>query len=271
VIPAAFDYYRASSIEDAVSRLSELGDEARVLAGGHSLIPLMRLHFASPTALVDINEVRDLSDIREDGGRLRIGALARHRDVEHSPVVQQHLPLLSLAAAQIGDTQVRNRGTIGGAVAHADPAGEYATLCLMLDADIVTTRRTIPARDFFLGHFTTPLNHDEVVVEISFPVASGGHSYLKFGHKLFDWAVVGVAVQIIDDDVRIGLVNVAETPVRARAAERALAQGSTAEEAGALASDGLNPAPTLRASADYKLHLTRVLTTRAIQRARAGH
>jgi carbon-monoxide dehydrogenase medium subunit len=270
VIPAAFDYYRATSLEDAASRLTELGEDARILAGGHSLIPFMRLRFATPVALVDINEVRDISYIRAESGRLRVGALARHRDLELSPVVAENLPLLALTAAQIGDTQVRNRGTMGGAVAHADPAGEYAALCLMLDADIVTTQRTIPAREFFLGRFTTPLEDDEVLVEVSFPVATGGHSYIKFGHKLFDWAVVGVAVQVGEGGTRVGLVNVSDVPVRARAAEQALADGSSAEEAGALASEGLTPSATLRASVDYKLHLTRVLTARAIRDAQSA-
>lgn len=270
MIPSAFDYYRASTIEDAASRLTELGDEARVLAGGQSLIPFMRLRFANPVALVDINEVRDLSYVRVESGRLRVGALVRHREMELSPVVAESLPLLALTAGQIGDTQVRNRGTIGGAVAHADPAGEYATLCLMLDADIVTTRRTIPAREFFLGRFTTPLDHDEILVEVSFPVATGGHSYIKFGHKLFGWAVVGVAVQLVDGGGHVGLVNVADVPVRAGATEEALGRGATADEAGAFASDGLAPTATLRASVDYKLHLTRVLTARAIREAQSG-
>jgi carbon-monoxide dehydrogenase medium subunit len=267
VIPSAFDYYRATSIDDAAAKLTELGDEARVLAGGHSLIPFMRLRFATPEALVDINEISELSYVRTESGRLRVGALTRHRELEHNPVVAANLPLLAMTAGQIGDTQVRNRGTIGGAVAHADPAGEYATLCLMLDADIITTRRTIPASEFFLGRYTTPLDHDELLVEVSFPIETGGHAYIKFGHKLFDWAIVGVAVQLVDGGARVGLVSMSDVPVRALAAEAALAQGATPEEAGALAAEGLTPTATLRASVDYKLHLTRVLTARALREA----
>lgn len=267
MIPAAFDYYRAGSIDDATARLGEWGDEAKVLAGGHSLIPFMRLRFATPTALVDIGELRELSYVRHDAERLRIGALTSHRSLEVSEQVRESLPLLALAAGQIGDPQVRNRGTIGGALAHADPAGEYAALCLMLDADIVTTRRTVPAAEFFLGRYTTPLEPDELIVEVSFPVAPGGHSYIKFGHVLFDWAVVGVAVQLGEQGARIGLVSVSDTPVRAVAAERALAQGATPEEAGPLAAEGLSPTPTLRASAAYKIHLVGVLTARAIRQS----
>jgi carbon-monoxide dehydrogenase medium subunit len=270
VIPAAFEYHRATSIEDACTKLAEFGDEARVLAGGHSLIPFMRLRFATPEALVDINEVPGLSYARVEAHRLHVGALTRHRELESDPVVAEHLPLLAMTASQIGDTQVRNRGTIGGAVAHADPAGEYAGVCLMLDADVVTTRRTIAARDFFLGRYTTPLDHDEILVEVCFPIAPGGHSYIKFGHKLFDWAVVGVAVQLLSDGARVGLVSVADVPVRAVSVEAALAGGASADEAGVLASEGLSPTATLRASADYKTHLTRVLTTRAIRQAQAA-
>ena len=155
-------------------------------------------------------------------------------------------------------------------MAHADPAGEYAALCLMLDADIVTTRRTIPAEDFFLGRYTTPLEHDELLVEVSFPVQRAGYAYIKFGRKLFDWAIVGVAAQLVEGGARIGLVSMSDTPVRARAAEAALAQGSTVEEAASVAADGLSPTGSLRASVDYKLHLARVLTARALAEAQAG-
>jgi aerobic carbon-monoxide dehydrogenase medium subunit len=269
MIPLQFEYVRATSVDDAVSRLTSLGDEARVLSGGQSLIPFMRLRFAAPEALVDISEIAELSYVRAESGRLRVGAMTRHVDLEHDPLVAANLPLLATMAGQIGDTQVRNRGTIGGAVAHADPAGEYAALCLMLDADIVTTRRTIRAEDFFLGRYTTPLDHDELLVEVSFPVQPAGHAYIKFGHKLFDWAIVGVAAQLVDGGARIGLVSMSDTPVRARAAEAALAGGSTVEESASLAADGLSPTASLRASADYKLHLARVLTARAIAQAQA--
>jgi carbon-monoxide dehydrogenase medium subunit len=271
MIPAAFDYHRPQSLQDAVGKLAELGEDAKVLAGGHSLLPLMRLRFAAPSALVDIGYVGELRFVARDGDRIRVGALTRHADLEAHPVIREFVPLLSLTAAEVGDPQIRNRGTIGGSVAHADPAGEYGTVCLMLDAEIVTTKRRIPARDFFLGRFTTPLDHDEIVTELVFPVTGSGAAYTKFCHRLFDWALVGAAAQRTDRGWRVGLVNVSETPVRAVAVERALDAGAPYSEAARLASDGLTPTPSLRASAEYKLHLTRVLTRRVVEEAAAHH
>lgn len=269
MIPAEFDLLTVTSVDEAVRRLAEGGDESRVLAGGHSLIPFMKLRFAVPPVLVDINRVADLAYVRLDGDRVRVGALTRHAALAEDPVAREHLPLLSLTAGKIGDPQVRNRGTIGGAVAHADPAGEFPTVCLMLDAELVTTRRTIRSADFFLGRYTTPLAHDEILLEIVFPAAPGPHAYLKFAHNLFDWALLGVAVQQLGDGWRVGLVNLGDTPLRAAAVERALAAGASASEAAEHAAEGLTPLPALRASADYKLHLTRVLTGRALQGAGA--
>lgn len=267
MIPSAFEYHRPTSLAEATRILLGAGDEARVLSGGQSLIPFMRLRFANPTALVDIGRIPDLSTIRLDDDALRVGALARHRDIENSGVVREHLPLLAEVAAHIGDGQVRNRGTIGGAVAHADPAGEYPALCLALGAQVVTTRRTIPAQDFFLGRYTTPLEHGEIVTEIVLPAARGPHSYLKFGKHLFDWAIVGVMAQAVADGWRVGLVSAGETPVRAVAAEQALADGASPAEAAAAAVRGLDPTPTTRASAEYKRHLVRVLVERALTTA----
>ena len=268
MIPAAFDYCRATSADDALAKLADFGDDARPLAGGQSLIPLMRLRLAYPSALVDLSGVHDLSYIRVDGEQLRIGAMTTHRALEASFLVQAELPLLSQIASQIGDPQVRNRGTIGGVVAHADPAAEYPMLCLMLDAEIVTSRRTCTADEFFLGQYTTALEANEIVVEIRFPLAKGPHAYLKFGHTLFDWAIVGVAVQQVSAGWRVGLANLADRPVRASSAEAALANGADAVTASELASEGLEPTPALRASPEYKLHLSRELTRRALERAR---
>jgi aerobic carbon-monoxide dehydrogenase medium subunit len=270
MIPAGFDYYRPQSATEAVRMLADLGDEAKILAGGHSLLPLMRLRFAAPAALVDIQDLRELRFVTRDGDRVRIGALNRHRDLAEHPLIRTDVPLLSGTAEQIGDPQIRNRGTIGGSIAHADPAGEYGTVCLMLDAEIVTSRRRIPAAEFFLGRFTTPLDYDELVTELVFPVAPGEAVYIKFCHRLFDWALVGAAAQRTDQGWRVGLVNVSETPVRAVAVERALNEGTPYAEAAGLASDGLHPTPSHRASAEYKLHLTRVLTRRVIEQAAAG-
>ena len=267
MIPAAFEYFRASSVEEASKLLKQHGEDAKVLAGGHSLIPLMRLRLAQPKALVDINGIKELDHIKEDGSKLRIGALTRHVTIQNSSVIKQKLPILAEVAGEVGDNQVRNMGTIGGVVAHADAAGDYPTLALMLDADIVTNKRTIPAKDFFMDIFTTPLAADEIVTEIVFPVANGPHKYIKFRRRLFDWAIVGAAAQKMNGGWRIGLTNVGPTPVRAIAVEEALHKGAKPEEAAQHASDHLNPSGDLRASPEYKKHLARVLTKRAIEQA----
>jgi carbon-monoxide dehydrogenase medium subunit len=222
VIPAAFEYARASSVDEASKLLKKFGEDAKVLAGGHSLIPLMRLRLAQPKALVDINGIKELDHIKADGSKLRIGALTRHVTIQHSSVVKEKLPLLAFVAGEIGDNQVRNMGTMGGVIAHADSAGDYPTIALMLDADIVTNQRTIAAKDFFQDIFTTPLGPDEIVTEVVFPVANGPHKYIKFRRRLFDWAIVGAAAQKMNGDWRIGLTNVGATPVRAKAVEDAL-------------------------------------------------
>jgi len=265
--PAAFDYHRATSLEHAAELLGSLGDEAKVLAGGHSLLPFMKLRFATPSALVDIGGVAGHDYVRLDGDVIRIGALTTHRSLSESTMLAEHLPLLRSAASSIGDPQIRARGTLGGSVAHADPAGELPMLCRLLDATIVTTAGSHSAAEFFQGRYTTPLADDELISEVVFPVAPQRGEYLKFSHRLYDWALVGVAAQRVGGDWRIGLVNVSDTPVRALAAEAALAGGASLHEAAALAAEGLRPAPSHRASADYELHLTRVLTRRVLEQA----
>jgi carbon-monoxide dehydrogenase medium subunit len=250
--------------------LNRFGEDAKVLAGGHSLIPLMRLRLAQPTALVDINDIKELDHIKEDGQKLRVGALTRHVTIQNSQVVKDKLPLLAEIAGEVGDNQVRNMGTMGGVIAHADAAGDYPTLALILDAEIVTNKRTIPARDFFKDLFTTALGPDEIVTEVVFPVANGPHKYIKFRRRLFDWAIVGVAAQKMNGGWRIGLTNVGSTPVRATAVEEALQKGAKPEEASEHASDGLDPSGDLRASPEYKKHLARVLTKRAVLQAQAN-
>ena len=267
MIPAAFEYARASSVDEASKLLKKYGEDAKVLAGGHSLIPLMRLRLAQPKALVDINGIKELDNIKADGSKLRVGALTRHVTIQHSAVVKEKLPILAFVAGEIGDNQVRNMGTMGGVIAHADSAGDYPTIALMLDAEIVTNQRTIAAKDFFQDIFTTPLGPDEIVTEVVFPVANGPHKYIKFRRRLFDWAIVGAAAQKMNGDWRIGLTNVGATPVRAKAVEEALKKGAKPEEAAEHASDGLEPSGDLRASPEYKKHLARVLTKRAIQQA----
>jgi aerobic carbon-monoxide dehydrogenase medium subunit len=267
MIPAAFEYERATSVQDAVQKLQQLGEDAKVLAGGHSLIPLMRLRLAQPAALVDVNGINELKYVVREDGRLRIGALMRHVELQGNEEVRRSLPLLAEMASEVGDNQVRNMGTIGGVIAHADSAGDYPTLALMLDADIVTQKRRIPAREFFKDLFTTALEPDELVCEVVFPVASGPHKYVKFRRRLFDWAIVAAAAQQTEQGWRIGLTNVGPTPVRAAGVEQALAQGASPEQASEQADQGLNPSADVRATSEYKKHLARVLTKRAIQQA----
>ena len=269
MIPAAFEYARAGSVQEAAELLGKYGEDAKVLAGGHSLIPLMRLRLAQPSALVDVNSIKELNYIHAEGGKLRVGALTRHVEIQNSDTVKQNLPMLAEIANEVGDNQVRNMGTIGGVVAHADSAGDYPTLALMLDAEIVTNTRRIAAKDFFQDLFTTPLEANELVCEVVFPVASGAHKYIKFRRRLFDWAIVAAAAQQVNGGWRIGLTNVGPTPVRATAVEQALASGSSPEEAAEHASDGLTPSGDIRATPEYKKHLARVLTKRAIQQAQA--
>jgi aerobic carbon-monoxide dehydrogenase medium subunit len=268
MIPAAFAYQRASSVDEA-SRLLGQSADAKLLAGGHSLIPLMRLRLAQPSMLVDINGLADeLAYVRRDNGTVRIGALTRHYQINQSPDVQRSLPLLAEVAGEVGDEQVRSMGTIGGVLAHADPAGDYGTLALMLDATIKTNRRTIPASGFFKGVFTSALGSDEVIVEVSFPVANGPHKYEKFRRRMSDWAIVAVGAQRMDDGQwRIGITNAAGTPVRAQAIEQALASGASPADASKQAVQGLDPTSDLRGSAEYKTHLAQVLTQRAIEGA----
>jgi aerobic carbon-monoxide dehydrogenase medium subunit len=268
MIPAAFDYQRASSVDEAARLLSQPGD-VKVLAGGHSLIPLMRLRLAQPSMLVDINGLAgDLGYIRRTNGTLRIGALTRHYQIRESPDVQRSLPLLAEIAGEVGDEQVRTMGTLGGVLAHADPAGDYGTLALMLDATITTNRRSIAAHDFFKGLFTTALANDELIVEVSFPVAAGPHRYEKFRRRLSDWAIVAVGAQRMEDGQwRVGITNAASTPVRAQAVEQALASGASVADAAKQAVQGIDPTADLRGSVEYKTHLAQVLTQRAIEGA----
>ena len=267
MIPAAFKYSKAGSVREAVAQLREAGPEAKVIAGGQSLIPLLRLRLSQPTHLVDVNGVRELDYVHPEGDVLRVGALTRHSTLARSELVQCHLPLLAEMAAQVGDPQIRARGTLGGVFAHADAAGDYPTLAVMLDATIVTDRRRVAARDFFQHLFTTVLAEDELVCEVVFPMAPGPHRYLKFRRRLYDWAIVGAAVQKLDSGWRVGLTHVGPTAVRAAAVEARLLAGATFQEAAGAAAEELDPPSDVRASADYRRHLARVLTRRALEQA----
>ncbi|MBO0731913.1 MAG: xanthine dehydrogenase family protein subunit M, partial [Acidimicrobiaceae bacterium] len=216
MIPAAFEYQRASSVDEAVRLLADAGEDAKLLAGGHSLLPLMKLRLAAPTVLIDIGRLRDLSYVREDGDQVRIGALTRHRDVETSDVLAQHVPIVAHATHQVGDPQVRHRGTIGGSIAHGDPASDLPAVCLALGATFTAVgprgERKIPAADFFRGFLETALAPDEVLTDIAVPKTPGaGWSFQKFNRRAQDWAIVGVAA-VRNGTTGVSLVNMATTP-----------------------------------------------------------
>ena len=267
MIPAAFEYSRARSVNEALAHLRAAGPDAKVIAGGQSLIPLLRLRLSQPTHLVDVNQVAELDYVHPEGDFLRVGALTRHSTLARSELVRRHLPLLAEMASQVGDPQIRARGTLGGVFAHADAAGDYPTLAVMLDATVVTDRRRVAARDFFQHLFTTVLAEDELVCEVVFPMATGPHRYLKFRRRLYDWAIVGAAVQKLDSGWRVGLTHMGPSPVRAAAVEARLQAGASLPEAAAVAADGLEPPSDVRASADYRRHLARVMTRRALEQA----
>ncbi|MYB23718.1 MAG: xanthine dehydrogenase family protein subunit M [Acidimicrobiia bacterium] len=273
MIPAAFDYVRAGSAEEAVAALAAHGDEAKLLAGGHSLIPLMRFRLARPAVLVDIGRLADLAYIREDGDHVAIGALTRHRAVETSELVAARAGLLGEVTSHVGDPQVRHRGTLGGAVAHGDPASDIPSALLALGATLVAIgpggTRQIPVDDFFCGFLETALAEDEMLTEVRIPAADGATwGFEKFNRRAQDWAIVGVsAVRRAGGDVGVGLVNMHSTPVRAAAVESAVASGASAAEAAEVAAEGCEPSEDLNASVEYRQHLARVLTRRALEAA----
>ncbi|HUR49281.1 MAG TPA: xanthine dehydrogenase family protein subunit M [Acidimicrobiales bacterium] len=273
MIPAAFEYVRADSVDAAIAALTEHGDEAKLLAGGHSLLPLMKLRLAFPAVLVDIGRVSELNFVREEGDEIVVGALTRHSELARHDLVRQEAPLLARAASLIGDPQVRHRGTIGGSLAHGDPASDLPAVVLALGATLVAQgpdgRREIGADDMFQGFLETALDEDEMLTEIRLPRAAGrGWSYQKFTRRSQDWAIVAVAALIGDGGApSVTLVNMGTKPMRARATEAALAAGSTAPEAAALAAQETEPPADLVASPEYRKHLATVLTRRALEEA----
>lgn len=266
MIPAAFEYHRAGSVEEAIELLGR-DEDARLVAGGHSLIPAMKLRIARPTALVDIGRLSDLRYVREDGDQIAIGALTRHAQLAADPVLGQSCAVLARAAAEVGDPQVRHRGTIGGSVSHADPASDLATVVLTLDADLVARgpggERTIAAGDFFTGPFENALAGDEVLVEIRVPKVERG-VYLKHSRRAQDWATVAVAAANVGGRVQVGLASMGATPLRARGVEDALASGASPADAAAHAAEGAEPPSDVSGSAEYRAHLARVLVRRAL-------
>lgn len=286
MIPAAFDYVVPRTLSEAVAELVKHGEEGKVLAGGHSLIPLMKLRLATPSFLVDIGRINNLNYIREEDGHVAIGALTTHHDIEFSELVKGKLPLLSSAASQIGDPQVRNRGTIGGASAHADPFGDFPASLLALDAEFKVVgpkgERSIAARDFFVDTFTTALEPDEILCEIRIATPPDGSkgTYLKFSRRSQDWAIVAVAAQVTVSghdvkNVAIGLTGMGSKPIRASGVEQAL-RGKAGHDdeiraAAERAAEGTDPQQDLNGSPDYRRHLAKVLTRRALEEVVAHH
>jgi carbon-monoxide dehydrogenase medium subunit len=278
MITAPFDYEAPESLEEAVRMLHENGEDAKLLAGGHSLLPLMKVRLATPTILVDLRKVPGLHGIRQENGGWRVGPMTRHADLQDTT----ELGVVARAASMIADQQVRNRGTIGGSLAHGDPASDLPTVLLALEGEVTARgpngERTIAAAELFQDYLTTSLAHDEVITEVRLPALEGfGFGYQKFTRRAEDWAMVGVCALVSRaadgtcDDARIGLTHMAATPLRATAAEDAL-RGSRLDDnaiaaAAERAAEGTDPPGDLNATPDYKRHLARVLTRRAVEEA----
>jgi len=270
VIPAQFDYVRAGSAAEAIALIGEHGDEAKFLAGGMSLLPLMKLRLATPSVLVDVGRVRDLSYVRDAGDHVAIGALTRHRDLETSTVLAEQCGLLRGVAAQVGDNQVRHRGTIGGSVAHGDPASDLPAALLALDATFVlqgpSGARSVAAGEFFHGFLETALAPEEMLTEIQVrKTGPNGFAYEKFNRRAQDWAIVGAIAAKVNGGTHVALVNMGSTPLRATAVETALGQGASAADAAREAAVGTEPPADLNASPEYRAHLAQVLVRRALE------
>ena len=272
MIPAAFDYVRASSTQEAISLIGEYGSDAKFLAGGHSLLPLMKLRLAQPSVLIDIARIKDLSYIKDAGDHIAIGALTRHMDVENSPVLAEHVPLLAHAAGHVGDPQVRHRGTIGGSIAHADPASDLPATTLALGATYVVTgphgTREIAASGFYKGFLESDLAEDEMLTEIRVPKMNGaGWSFQKFNRRAQDWAIVGVAAWRKNGSSGVALVNMGQVPVLATQVSQALASGASIADAAQFAAADAGPSADNNASVEYRTHLAKVLVRRALEHA----
>lgn len=278
MIPARFDYDVAESVDHAIELLGAGGGDAKLLAGGHSLVPALKLRIARPSKLVDIGRLSDLAYVKDGGTHVAIGALTRHAAVAADGTLAEHCPIVSFTAAQIGDPQVRHRGTLGGTLAHGDPASDMPAVMLALGADLVARgkggERVIPAGEFFTGVFETALAPDEVLVEVRVPKlsASTGWSYMKANRRAQDWATVGVAALVHRDNgsiagASIGLVNMGATPLRAKAAEDALAGGTSAADAAMLVTEGAEPPSDQAGSSEYRAHLAQVMARRALEQA----
>jgi carbon-monoxide dehydrogenase medium subunit len=271
MIPASFEYEVAGSVAEAVELLGQRED-AKLLAGGHSLLPAMKLRIARPATLVDIGRIGDLSYVREDGDAIAIGALTRHHDLATSDLLNASCGIVAHTAGLIGDPQVRHRGTIGGSVAHGDPASDLPAVLLALDAELVARgrsgERVLSASEFFRGFLETALEPDELLTEIRVPTPGpDGYDYQKFNRRAQDWAIVGSLAVRVDGHTNVALVNMAPTPLRAIAVEQALASGASVVDAAAQAAEGTEAMGDVNASVEYREHLARVLTRRALEAA----
>ena len=274
MIPATFDYQRAGSADEAIALLTEHGDEAKLLAGGHSLLPLMKLRLASPSVLIDVGRLDELSYVRDGGDHVAIGALTRHRDLEISELLATEAPILAHAAGHVGDPQVRHRGTLGGSLAHADPASDLPAVVLALGGSMVARgpggERVIDAREFYRGFLESVLEPDELLTEIRVPKAAGaGWSFQKFNRRAQDWAIVGVAAVRNNGASGVGLINMGSTPIFARGVVDAVADGASATDAAEHAVDDAEPQDDINASVEFRTHLAKVLVRRALEEAGA--
>jgi aerobic carbon-monoxide dehydrogenase medium subunit len=281
VIPAAFDYLAPSTVDEAVRALSEAGEDAKIIAGGQSLLPVLRMRLAAPSTLIDLGKVAELRGVREDGDSLVIGSMTTHYDVQRDPLIAEHASLLRVVVDTIADPQVRHRGTFGGALAHADPASDLPAPALALDAEMVIRgmdgTRTVPAAEFFTDFFTTALSPAEILVEVRVPKTTGWSAhYEKFNRVAQAWSIVSVAATVRVEsgeiaEARVGLTNMASVPVRASAVEQALvgqpASAEVVRAAAAHAAEGTSPPSDGNADAAYRQHLAKVLTSRAVAAA----
>lgn len=283
MIPSAFEYVRPSSVDEAVSALASAGEDAKILAGGQSLLPVMRLRLGNPSTVIDLGGIAELRGVREDGDAIVIGAMTTHADILKDPLVAEHAKLIAQATETVADPAVRHRGTFGGALAHADPAGDLPAVAVALEAEFVVIgpngSRTVPASEFFVDYLTTALADDEVLTEIRVPKHTGwSSSYEKFNRVAQAWAMVGVAALVRRnggpiEEARIGLTNMGPTPIRASAVEQALVGAGDDDSVASAAShagEGASPSSDLNAQADYRTHLATVLTKRAVLAAVNG-
>jgi carbon-monoxide dehydrogenase medium subunit len=284
MIPAPFDYVAPTSVNEALAALAQHGDDAKIIAGGQSLLPVLRMRLNAPETVIDLGRIDSLRGVRDDGDAIVIGAMTTHHDVRTNPLVREHARLITETTTEVADEQIRHRGTFGGALAHADPAGDLGAPALALQAEFVIAgsggTRTVPASEFFVDIFETAIGDDEILTEVRIPKHTGwGAHYEKFVRIKHQWAIVAVAAAVRVEggtiaEARVGLTNMGNTPVRATAVEAALVGAPATEdgvrEAAAKAADGTNPPADLNGDSEYRKHLATVLTRRAVLKAASG-